>query len=353
MGDAGEFYMHKGQEILALMEELQAMPEKRVVDELKSFRVSVFIYGRNHQALTGFLDFFKNDPSNQDIWHQQSIRKLKDLHYEISCWLQNYVASVEALQAHADTVYAAIYQSSGKFPEYRDKMREFRAEPVVHFVSRLRNVVLHGETAKTMFQARMSDDFSDNQVGLPAVFFQKHKTWFKGAAKDYLKDKSDSVDIPTMVTECDEKVTHFVSWFDTQTRSVSAEDLQKFYQKNRELVLLQVDDALEGWFFNPNPEKNSAPSDFGLFHGLFDQSEFDELDRFPKGSLGRADRAVELLQAHYGVPDELKNKIRRAYTDPNFFKWDAFKPLTLEAWEAKYAEEDTVEPENVESGDAS
>lgn len=345
-----EFYRHKGAEIVALMDELNTMPEKCVVDELNSFQVSVYIYGRNHLALVNFLDYFKNHEDSQDLWHQQSIQKQRAFHYEIACLLQNFVASVRALQKHADTIYGTLYRANGKFPDYKARTAEFNNDPVVHFAVKLRDVVLHGETAKTMFRGTMSDDFANNQVGLPLAFFQKHKTWFKGAARAYLDGKTEFVDIPQLVVECNQKVNEFINWFMTHVQLASAEDLGKFQAKERELFLLQVEDALDAWFFNPDPEQNSAPADFGLFHGLFDQSEFDELERFPKGSLGRGDRAVELLEKHYEVPDELKNKIRRAYTDPNFFMWDAFKPLTTDEWEAKYA--DAVEQPHADAGDA-
>jgi hypothetical protein len=323
-------YQHKGQEILELMRELRDMPERRVVDEWQSLEVSIYVYDEDYRAIREFADSFTNDPENQDIWEQQSINKARHFHLETSRLLQNHVAAVEALLEHTDKIHERLYRSHNLIPDYLTHVSEFRKDPLVSFVRALRNIVLHGETAKTMFQSSMSGERWVNRMGLPLNFLKKHRTWLHGSSQQYLVGKTDFVEIPALLRDHDAKVKEFVTWFAQQMQTASARDFLEFASRERELFLLQVEDGLDGWLANPNPEVNPPPGDFGLFHGLFDRSEFESLDRLPRGSIARAELAIGLLEARYPVPAALKNKILRAYTDANFFRCEMMVPRTTE-----------------------
>jgi hypothetical protein len=315
-------YQHKGREILKLMRELRDTPERRVVDEWQSLEVSIYVYDENYRAIREFADSFTNDPDNQDIWDQQNINKARHFHLETSRLLQNHVAAVEALLEHTDKIHGRLYSSHNLIPDYSTHVNEFREDPLVSFVRALRNIILHGETAKTMFQSSMPGERWVNRMGLPLDFLKKHRTWLHGSSKQYLIGKSDFVEIPALLRDHDVKVKKFVTWFAQQMQIASAGDFSEFASRERELFLLQIEDGLDGWLANPNPEVNPAPGDFGLFHGLFDRSEFDRLDRLPRGSIARAELPTGLLEARYPVPPALKNKILRAYTDANFFRYE-------------------------------
>lgn len=339
-----EYYHGKNAEIVALMHELQDMPERTLLNELQSLDVSIYIYKRNHDEAIRFIGFIQDDPSNQDLWHMTTIEKSRSCHYELARLLQNYVASVKSLVDHTREMTKRLY-GDGRFPDYQSRVDEvFKSDPLVQFVQCLRNILLHDQTAPLVFHGKMGDPGeATNELGLSADVLRKHSGWLTAGARDYLLGVDTTVDIPTVIREYDMKVNDFYSWFGRRQREIHADEIDRFAAKERELFLMQIEDHLDAWFFNPNADKNSAPSDRGLFLGVFDISEFDRLSQMPEGSKQRADLAVALLKARFDVPAGLEEKIRRAYSDPNFFRWDAFKPMTMDEWIAENSEEGEAE----------
>ena len=56
-----------------------------------------------------------------------------------------------------------------------------------------------------------------------------------------------------------------------------------------------------------------------IFTLIFTSNEFDELERIPRDSIQRPERAIELLeQGHFSVPEEIKQKIFQLYMDRLF-----------------------------------
>jgi len=342
-----EYYHGRNAEIVALMDELRNMPEKGLLDELQALDVSIYIYKRNHAAITEFISWLQNEPSNQDLWHMTTKQKSRDCHYELARLLQNHVASVKSLVDHTRRMTERLY-ADGRFSDYQPKVDEvFKEDPLVQFVQCLRNFLLHGGAARLVFQTSVDPktEFAANNFGLPIEHLRENKGWFKNPrAKEYLASvATDAVNIPMLINEYDLKVGEFYGWFSRRQQEIHADEIARYAAKNREFFLLQIEDQLDRWFFNPNPVENPAPSDRGLFLLLFDVSEFEQLEQMPAGSPQRTDLAVGFLKARFEIPSDLEDKVRRACADPNFFRFDLFKPKTMEEWMMENPGEDEAE----------
>lgn len=325
-----EYYHHRGLEIVQMMRQLEAMPGRRVIDELISLDVSIYIYGRNYQEAVRFFDFIKNDPENQDLWHQQSVAKKQTMHRETSRLLQNHVAAVQALLEHMGRIHERLYKPAGTMPDYAGKASAFSDDPLVGFVRSLRNILLHNETATTMLHVSISDGRCVNDLGLPVAFLEKHRNWLKGSSKQYLQDEREFVNIPDLLAAHDQKVSELVNWFHQRMQIASFDEIRQYADLEERLFRVQIEDHLDAWFFDPDPTRNTAPGDLGLFHGLLDRTEFEEIGAFPEGSQARAHKAIEVAERHMPLSETIKAKLLKAYSNPDFFRTDAFRARTIE-----------------------
>jgi hypothetical protein len=341
-----EYYHGRNAEIVALMDELRTMPEKGVLDELRALDVSVYIYRRNHAAIAEFISWMQDDPSNQDLWHQTTKQKSHACHCELARLLQNHVASVMSLVNHTRVMTTHLY-ADGRFPDYQPKVDAvFKNDPLVQFIQCLRNVLLHVGTAQLVFNTTVDPktEVATNNFGLPIGYLRENVGECSSLAKKFIEQAAtDSIDIPTLISEYDLKVNEFYGWFTARQQEIHADEIARYAAKEREFFLLEIEDQLDRWFFNPNPVENPAPSDRGLFLWLFDISEVEQLEQLPAGSPQRTDTAVAFLKARFEIPNDLEDKVRRACADPNFFRFDLFKAKTMEEWMTENPGEDEAE----------
>ncbi len=59
-----------------------------------------------------------------------------------------------------------------------------------------------------------------------------------------------------------------------------------------------------------------------IFEGLLERDERSYLTRFKPGTKARTDAAIELVETKLTLPEDLKNKIRNIYQNPEFNETD-------------------------------
>jgi hypothetical protein len=307
-----------GTSLLATMHELADMPEKQIVDQLQLLRTSVYVFSRNHAELMRFLDFCEHDPTNQDLWHMTTIEKQKSVARESVRLLHNFVASVASLVDHTRAMYQLLHKD-GSFPEYqREVSKRFVRDPLIQFVQNLRNYLLHVQSPFITYSTTL--DFKTGQaiirLGLDVGGLKAWDGW-NSAAKQYLDGAEKLVHIPTVVSQYEKRVRDFYVWFGEREDEIHAAALDRFFAKESEYFLLEIENALDGYF--AFPESGQRVGDRGLFLGLFDLSEFEALQRLPAPSSERTETALRLLRGHLTIPRYIEDKIRRAYSEPRFF----------------------------------
>ena len=219
-------------DILGLMRALDDMPARQVVVEWNSLQVSLYVYARNYQEITAFTGHLLNDESNEDIWHGQARRKMERVHHETARLLQNHTAAVEALLEHTDKIHQRLHTPQLKMQSYSARKDQLRSDPLVSFVKCLRNVLLHGETAKLAFRTEFTAGDVSYSLGLGRSFLDKHSNWWKGPAKTYAVNVVDHVDIPQLLQDYHAKILGFMDWFVTEMMTVSKDDFPRSLMVN-------------------------------------------------------------------------------------------------------------------------
>lgn len=308
----------RGKRLVQLMHELSEMPERKAVDELRLLQTCVYVFRRNHADLLEFLDFCENDPSNQDLWHMTTIRKTEKTGHETVRLLHNFVASAMSLRDLTILMHGRLH-SDGSFPEYSaEAARRFKNDPLVQFVQKLRHYVVHVKMPSILFKANLDMDsgHADIRLGLAKRELMEWDDW-KSVAGRYVEEADDQILLRAVVQDYEARIRDFYEWYGDKEQSYQDEALARFREKEAEYFFLAIEDKLDRYF--ALPDSSHVVSDRGLFLGLFDESEFERLERLPAPSAARTELALSLLAEHYDVPADLEARIRTAYSQAPFF----------------------------------
>jgi len=305
--------------IRELMAELQSMPEQRIVDEIKALQASFYIYSTNHREISDFMQWVRRDSSNADLWSQDLSQRRYDIHLETVRQLHNYVASACSLVDHTRLMYKRLYKETGLLPEYEVEVQaRFQDSDVVQFLHRLRQIVVHHQPAETMLSGKMTGN-AENELGIAADYIRRHQKWLTRPAKRYLSAAGDVIDLPTLIESYHRTVVAFYEWLGRKQSEIHAEDFRHITDKERQMHLLEIEDSLDHALDSPRPLDLPPLGDRGIFHWVFSRGDYEELERFPPGSVDRADQAIKILEGYMPVPPRIRNKIRRAYSHSGLF----------------------------------
>ena len=306
-----------GVRIVELMLEIRDMPERRTQIDLDCLERTTVVFHRNYVQLKKFLGFCETDPENQDLWHMHSACKQEEFANETWRLLHNFVAAAFTLVEHTRILYRRL-NAEGEFPEYQARIdASFKTNPLAQFVQGLRNYVLHQGGGELYFTGKIDvkTGRADVRLTLKTTTLLRWDGWNRHA-KRYLADSGDSVHIASLARDYHDSVKDFQSWFGGRQREVRREDLDRLREKETELFVMELNDRLGG-IENGSPPASMGET--GLFIGLFDHSDYRDLEALPRSSNERVDAAVAKLRDHFPVPEPLETRIRQAYKSASFF----------------------------------
>jgi hypothetical protein len=305
--------------LVALMKELREMPERQIVDQLELLQTSTYVFRVNHAELAQFLEYCERDPRNKDLCSMATIDKQTWVARETVRLLHNFVAAAMSLVDHTRVMYRHFH-NDGDFPEYqREVDRRFARNGQVQFVQRLRSYLLHVRaptiSLNTTFDAKTGQPTT--RLGLPSQPLLGWDGW-NALAKGYLKNAGAMLDIAAEAASYERQVRDFYVWFGEKENDLLQPALERFRAKEAQCFLLAIDDRLES-YFGDSGELGFAGDRF-LFLGLFDVAEFEALERVAGPSAERTELALAKLSDRFTVPPDIEVKIRRALSEPRFFK---------------------------------
>ena len=78
-----------------LHQELLAMPEFKLREQLNSIQIPIFIFDKNYAELKALLEFFINDPKSLPLTFQRNRDKLRELQLDIlrECFIRHVATS--------------------------------------------------------------------------------------------------------------------------------------------------------------------------------------------------------------------------------------------------------------------
>jgi hypothetical protein len=309
---------NRGIQILKLMDELNKMPEYALFVQLQGFDASIYTFDKNYQDLIRTIDFLANNPQAKSLFWLRNRDQLMLMMREIIRLLHNYVAAAMSLIDHTRRLYRKLYADTDKFPDYEAKVSsEFAQDPLSQFVKCLRQYCQHYKAPNLAITTSIErfGEKPTRAISLLKEDLESFDGW-STTAKKYLDTIEKKLDVLMVTTKYREKVIDFYEWFQYRQQEIHADDLQRFRDKEKDLLLLMLEDKIDISFAESRqgiPHRKDE-----IFISIFSSREFDELDTIPRDSPNRPLRAIELLEEHsFFIPEEIKEKIIEVYKLPD------------------------------------
>ena len=302
------------------MDEIMAMPEYRLRQQLLAFNTSIYIFDQNFAELHRLIDFLLNSREGQMLTAERNRDKLRKVQIDIIRRLHNFVAASLSLVDHTRNLYKKIYADNGLFSEYQARVDgEFVTDPLSQFVKCLRHYCQHYRAPDIGIKVSVTQS-EDGMVEQrqSVLILDDLKTFDKwnSTAKKYMSSLQEDVDILEVATFYREKVMAFYQWFQSRQLEIHSAELERFKAKQTEFALLILEGRVNACLNNKEDMPNRGEE---IFLGIFVSDDFDALEGLPVNSPDRAELAIETLKKYSPVSDELRQKIRQLYNEPGFF----------------------------------
>jgi hypothetical protein len=230
--------------------------------------------------------------------------------------LHNYVASVMSLVEHTRRLYNKLYAAGNEFTDYQPRVdQEFVQDPLAQFVQCLRLYCQHYKAPNLDITVswNQGDARPTRTVSLLVEDLKTFDGWTPVARK-YLDTINEKIEIVTLATAYRDKVITFYQWFQSRQEEIHKEEIQRFRDKDRELLLLMLDGNIDRYYAEAKQGLPHNKDD--VFLSIFTSKEFTELEGIPIESPQRALRAIALLEERFfQTPQEMKEKIIRLYQE--------------------------------------
>jgi len=307
--------LNRGHRIIALMKELQSMPEYELVTSLTGFNISIFTFDKNFIELKSMIEFLTTDPRADHLFWLRNRDQLSQVLYNIIRLLHNYVASALSLIDHTMRLHHKLSSQPPRFPEYGARVAsEFTSDPLTQFVRGLREYCQHYRSPNLSVKVswKPGDERETRTIWLLKDDLVSFDGW-SAPAKAFLATVADNVNVLETATTFREKVIDFNRWFQERQQQIHAPEIENYRVKENELLTLTLEDKIE--LALANKDRDIPRERDEIFLSIFSSSEFAELETFALDSPERAERATELLQRYYPVPEHIKQGIMRWYLE--------------------------------------
>ena len=299
-----------------LADGLWQMPEYARYREMQSVDISIEIFHRNYVALNTALTVLALDQRVDHIFTTRNHDKLILAGKEVVFYLHNFVASAFSLRDHSRNVYEGrgrLKQLIQPFPGYKERVaNDFVHDPLVHFVERLRVYCQHYSAPHVSIHMTYSDGRFVRNFQLPLDRLLAFSDWEK--AKAYLTTLEGDVDIQQVATTYYEKVMAFHRWVQEQHEEVYAEDFKSFRDKEREVLLLQLESNIEHQLLALS-KGNTIMKKLDVFTHVLSSGNFAQLEQPSLTLQEQARLAIALYEQKLEIPlpERIKEKIFHLY----------------------------------------
>lgn len=308
--------MSNGKKIVDLIQEFRELPEYALYRALTTFNISLYIFNINYSQLKKIIEFLVGSLRSEhlmDIRNRDQLTRVLD---EVIRLLHNFVAAAISLVDHTRNIYKKLYRETGKFPDYQKRIdNEFTNDSLVQFVHCLRQYCQHYRAPNISIRSswNKNDGKRKKTIDLLKNDLEMFSAW-NANAKKYLDSIEDRVDIYEMTKTYRKKVLDFHVWFNSRQKEIHKDEFDILRKKEVEVLTTQLnhflDTALSG-------SEKSNDREVDIFYGIFNSKNYNELNQIPMSSPRRCARAIELLQEHLPVSEDIKKRITEWYEKQN------------------------------------
>lgn len=306
-----------GQRYVNLADELWEMPEFKRYRDLQEINISIEIFQRNYVALYTILTFLAQDERANHLFAVRNHDKFLQAGKEVVFYLHNYVASALSLADHSRNLYEGrLNKSIQPFPGYKErKDKEFKDDPLARFVLCLRQYCQHHKASSISVLSTYSGERWVRNVQLPLSSLLTFSGW-NHEAKIYLSTVKGGVDIQQVATVYHDKVIAFHHWVQEQHEKIYAEDFHRFREKEREVLLLQLETNIEHYLLAIS-KGNNIMKRLDVFTHVLSSEDFVRLEQESLTAHEQASLAITLYEQKLGItlPERIKEKIFPFYEE--------------------------------------
>jgi hypothetical protein len=286
------------------------LPEHALYKSLTGFNISHYIFNKNYSELLKIIEFITNNPESECLMDIRNRDQLNKIFEEVIRLIHNFVASAISLVDHTRNIYKKLYSSNGEFPDYQDRINvEFASDPLVQFVHCLRQYCQHYRAPDISLQVSFTGGKMKKTVNLLKEDLRIFDSWNATAIK-YLDSIKERVDVYELITIYHKKVLDFHVWFNSRQKEIHKIEFDLLRKKEEELLTAQLDHFLDT-ALSIKEKSNSGEVD--IFYGIFNSRDYKELSGMPMNEPKRCARAIELIEMHLPVSDNIKKKINAWY----------------------------------------
>ncbi len=312
--------MSKKPSLEDLTDELNQLPGKRILQELRGLDLSVFTLVNNYNDFKRLIGFLTTDPRANHLLAVRNRDQLDETFMHIARLLHNFVAAVKSLVDHTNTLHKKLNVGPNKlniepkpFLEYKARIStEFAQDALSQFVQRLRNYCQHYRLPVVGLKISIvpSASLESKAIHLSKTGLLESSDMWTDLAKQFLSQQPEEIDILRIVTDYCNKVNAFQDWFQQREREIFAEEVAEFMDKQAEKFRLRIELEIDARkdFHGIYPLRKED-----VFLYVFSSQDFDVLEKTPPDSFERAEKAISIVESYFPISQELKDKIKALY----------------------------------------
>lgn len=303
--------MNHGQTILALWDELNAMPEQQTLEKIRHFNISIEIFNGNFNELIHHLQIHNNPRVSLELMSSDKRHLLHAYQREITRFLHNYIASALSLTDHARNHYRELYAGNNLFPDYQDEInRRFVNNPLAVFIKDLRQYFQHYKMPGVSSRLVLKKDAPDFEMTLllPIKEMMKFSRW-NVLSKKFLVEQKDDINLFALINDYHQLIENFYQWFIYRQMNIHKRDIAKVDAHKDKIRGLDISQFLMQFIKHPK-------TIVGFEEEIFQYFRDEELEEV-NGAVTLAERVekiLRLLTKVKKIDKETEDSIRKVYT---------------------------------------
>src|ERR1051325_5348715 len=206
-------------EILQGIERLQNTKGWQVRDKMYKLDTSFYVFNVNHNDLIEIIRIFQRPDISMAMLraaaNRQYYEKLRPVFKEVVRRLHNFVASAVTLVEHTRIIARELYTETEFMNEYDQQIAErFVNNPIVQFVHKLRNYILHRDLPVTSAQFTFDANATEvnNSVVIDIEELRKWDGW-NPVSRKFIEHAARDEKLEDIVKSYTSIIVDFHQWF--------------------------------------------------------------------------------------------------------------------------------------------
>lgn len=298
---------------LEIQQEREQMPETKIILELKSLSISIYIFEQNYRELKELIEsLLANNPNH--ITSIPSLIPILDItRKEVARRLSNFVSAAFALRDAANRLYGKLHEPTGLFPEYDVKKQEIEFDCYSLLIQLIRNYFIHRKVPSSVFRIEKVNSKTFEYASVIKIALddlREYDKWNSFSNKCPELAQQD-VDVLNIATKYRDKIMSFYQWVQGRQLEIHKAALDQDKKKEMEFLLLDLEIRVDACRL---ALPNQIPlTEYQIFINFLTKEQLEELEVFEVASTQRLQKTIQMLEEKVILPTSLKNKLFRFY----------------------------------------